>query len=348
MNISQLKITTYRNLAMAWQEHDLNCRVVHGLGDYPASVGRDLDLIVPADQLKETAQCSSGLLEKAGFRTRLVSLPWGIQLYGFLEHGDDYLGLEFDFISRMQWANISLVSELAADDGTYRVGDFVIDAWASFAKSILILVLTGQIRRLGQRLHELDDLLRCRSYLLIQLGDLFGNEMARELLDHLEAGNLEWLADNRSYFLKKIMTRGLVKRPIDSLLNVWRWSAIEIVSFFPPRLAPLLELSGSDHDIEKFVVELDDQLCQNGFFAGIRFQSDPPQGLAGWWWRHVHCRQEAFRLWIPCTGSEDGIPVGSKSTVVPALKGACGRVIDEFFRVSDFPASAGDVKQEVI
>ena len=120
-------------LGAAWEESGMVYAVANGLEDYPAEVGRDLDVLVVPEQLHRGVEQTLKLCEQAGHVAVVHRLGW---IYWILIAGRTPEGIrsfQVDLFDHLQW-EFSWLLDGRHLSGRARRGVFHVDAWSHFAK----------------------------------------------------------------------------------------------------------------------------------------------------------------------------------------------------------------------
>jgi hypothetical protein len=208
---SSAKTQVLERIAQAWNNAGIEYAVTHGLENYPANTGRDLDILVHRRDLKAVLEIATSILEEYRWTTFFPPPVWGHRILAVQNAAWASL-LELHFIQRLSWRNVVLTRSFCA---TSRKGPFKIDPWASFAKRILLPLLANKTERLMKRSHELN--ISPEEYAQIQkfLPDLCGRTTARRLLNLPELDTTE-LQNVAAELQRDCFLRGMSRKPLSS------------------------------------------------------------------------------------------------------------------------------------
>lgn len=134
------RVDLAETLAAAWNQHGLRYVVVHGLDRYPDEVGRDLDILVHADDSDLMTWITVAAIEGQGWRAVEPPAIWGHRVVAF----SGALGLELHPVTQLSWREVRFVDKPLASQF---VGAFPVDPWASYVKQILMPGFHGDGRK---------------------------------------------------------------------------------------------------------------------------------------------------------------------------------------------------------
>ncbi len=219
-------------LAEEWNGSNLSYGVAHGLEDYPTKIGRDLDVIVKKDQITAILHISVNFLEKLGYSITVPPNPWGAEwLFAF--KGDK--SIEIDFIPNLAWGPVQLVNDPEPNN---KIGPFIVDMWATFAKSVLMKILGNSIPKNPTIFLE-------TNIVYYHLEHLVGSETAKYFIRELQSFKQENINDLGRELRKKITTYSILHYPHRAILRIVPWILTEIRPHFN-RTAPIIALVGPD------------------------------------------------------------------------------------------------------
>ena len=167
-------------VAASWAEGGIRYAILHGVERLPR-LGRDVDVLVRATDSGRAIELAASVLEGEGFRVAYPPAIWGPRLLATREPG--WLNcVELHLTSEVRWRGARFADDPTIDG---RVGPFEWDAWASFAK-VVMLPLLGRNDARAEKIS---------SWL----------EVARAVdpsLARIHAGCREWFGDDADRLLK--------------------------------------------------------------------------------------------------------------------------------------------------
>ena len=197
-----------------WRELALPFVVMHGLEGYPGALGRDLDILMRRADARIGLSHAARTLRGMGWST-LVCPPrlWGWRLVALREDDGGALSyLELHTIRSLRWAALRLVQ--GGEQPTGHVGPFPVSAWATFAKTVLTPMLTGDTARFGPTyLENVGQLGAAKEQIEARLTALFGPRLGEELVEAAIAADVETLR-RLSQPARKAASRFMVRNPI--------------------------------------------------------------------------------------------------------------------------------------
>ena len=226
-------------IARHWNDSGIRYVVSHGIGLYPDSIGRDLDIHIDIDAIPNAVAIAVGHLRDAGYTITLPPQPWhwrGRWISAFNE-GDN---VTLDFIPYLIWGPVVLVT---APEPTHYVGPFPVDRWSEFAKRVLMYVLTGRLpKRPWDDLPRTEDVrARCECVL--------GEELTRQLMTALESDKDIHLESLIPRIRCAALWRGIAYHPLITLGLIRPWFS-RLVEPHRNGIAPIVALVGPD-DVDK-------------------------------------------------------------------------------------------------
>ena len=168
-------------VARAWNVRGVNYLVTHGLGGYPAELGRDLDILMDQAQAPQALRHASELLTDLGWET-IVSPPdlWGKRIVALHEQNGSFVYLELHTTRPLRWTLIRFTGAYESPDTT--VGPFPVNAWVTFAKAMLLPLLAGDVDRFSATyLSELVEIGVTAELIADHTKPLLGTELASQL-----------------------------------------------------------------------------------------------------------------------------------------------------------------------
>lgn len=134
-------------VASRWNDLGIPFVIAHGLEDYPLKLGRDLDILMDPRHTHRALHEARRTLRAIGWPTAVCPPPlWGARLVALARDGARYEYLEFHTAAELAWLALPMARADVAV--TTRVGPFPINAWATFAKAVMLPLLGGDTSRL--------------------------------------------------------------------------------------------------------------------------------------------------------------------------------------------------------
>ena len=202
-------------LVAAWNDLGVRFVIVHGLDGYPATVGRDLDILVHEADSSVLLGASHQILEREGWVAIEPPDMWGKRIVAF----SGVEALEVHTVSKLSWREIDLVSH---PDPARRWKDvFPVDPWASYAKQILMPGFHGDLKKVSSNLAGLSlvgedrQLIRRRLRALVMPGD-------EDLADKLLEGSARDLEGLLASVRVSMVRRSWSRAPFSALRSVSR------------------------------------------------------------------------------------------------------------------------------
>ena len=237
----RLRIAIVKQLAHAWNEGGLNYAVLHGLENYPRSLGRDLDVLVQADHVKEALAVAKKILEEGGWTVVHPPAIWGERLLAF--NGCSWNDvLEVHTMTRLAWRfTIFRIRPQA----TLQKDDFRTDPWAGFIKRVMLPMLAGDLDRFVARPAELKIQRDEEGPVSDFLPGFCGRKTAMMVITSLRNADVDALREMLPRLKRSIILRSLVRHPVTSVLQVLRRAWRKIRRPLSP-CAPVIALVGPD------------------------------------------------------------------------------------------------------
>jgi hypothetical protein len=197
-----------------WTELGLPFVVMHGLEGYPKALGRDLDILMHRADAEIGLSHAATTLKDLGWNT-LVCPPrlWGRRLVALRENEVGTLDyLELHTIRSLRWAGLRLVDE--GEQPTGHVGPFPVSAWATFAKTVVTPMLTGDTARFGPTyLENLSQSGAAKRPIVARLAPLLGRRLGEDLVEAVIAVDVEALR-RLSEHARKAALQHMVRHPM--------------------------------------------------------------------------------------------------------------------------------------
>lgn len=235
------KVAVLEAVAAAWNRAGITYAVAHGIGGYPATVGRDLDVLVRADQVTAGLTIAERVLDLHGFTVVRPPPLWGARLLA-VHNADWDIAIEIHTLTQLSWRNVVLADEPRPCE---RRGPFQVDPWVSFSKRILHPLLGGDTRRYAERPHEWALHSGEHDAVLPVLSSLCGAELAQRLYQALVVGDPSLAAPLVPRLKRAFMRHAWAKAPATSLRLLGNVVRKRLVRPWAP-CAPVVALVGPD------------------------------------------------------------------------------------------------------
>ena len=236
----------------ALNEAHVKYGIVNGAFDYPAKVGRDIDVLVASNDIDSATQLIVLAFKEAGMEVKTFVTPYAVvQIHAYCLSDECIWGAEIDLITEYLWAGCLLRAEISADSVGLVRGELIIDPWGNFAKAVLIQLLCGDLEKAKKNASAGNSLWsdrRAGKAILDQLQSIYPPKIAEELLQTVIDGNEEKLVAMRRDLRWQTII-GCFRRYglIESLRNCSRWGLRTIkrkmVTWNP---MPILAISGKN------------------------------------------------------------------------------------------------------
>jgi hypothetical protein len=128
-------------LAEAWEGAGVRYAVTNGLEDYPEKVGRDLDVVVAPEQLRQAVDVTLEYCARQGWTAVVNRLGWvyWVMISGKTDEG--VKSIQVDLFDHLQW-EFCWVLDGDHLEARQRHGAFWVDPWSHMAKRLLIHLLS--------------------------------------------------------------------------------------------------------------------------------------------------------------------------------------------------------------
>lgn len=230
-----------RAIGSRWNRGSVEYAVANGLEGYPLFTGRDIDVVVSRQHLRDAELIVGASLEEAG-RVRVTRRRRElVQLIGLCPHGGD--AIVIDLFPGLRWGPVWLVTAPAHTELT---DVFAVDPWASFVKRILLHVLVAP----GPKFRGAPDRLRLtdgeRSAAAKRLSLLVGDGLAGRLLLAVEQQDVPALELLRPRLRRSLVTTALLRHPIPTVRGIGEWLRGRVSLAACPAAMPTVSVVGPD------------------------------------------------------------------------------------------------------
>ena len=236
-----MKTSVLETIAEHWNRAGIHYAVAHGLEPYPDTVGRDLDILVPAAYIKMAIDIARNVLQTHGFTVIHPPPLWGERLVA-VKDGEWTNVIEIHTMQRLSWRNVVFADY---PNGSARKGPFKIDPWASFVKRILIPLLSGGTQKFLKRPCEFSFHEGELEVVSGVLPSFCGEGIAQILCESLTQSSVRAIEALIPELKKSLILRAFIKTPMTSIRlglgSVWR----KVIQPFVP-CAPIIALVGPD------------------------------------------------------------------------------------------------------
>jgi hypothetical protein len=264
-------------IAEAWKANGIRYGVAHGLDQYPAAIGRDVDVFVHSADRAHALDCMVDALSVSGFDVVVNKKPWAEWVVGYCQTKDGVLGIEIDIFSTMNWGWVPLVKDAGASSEPEQKAPFVLDAWGGFIKRVFMQVMSGNMGRFrsGEK-HEHEFMIYEyeRDAVCQRLPVLIGSRWAEAFMQAIDRKDKRWMEMCINKLRSQLLIRGLL-HPGKMIHTACVWFRNELaIAVFPKPNAPVIELKGVDQIKLKLVAEkLASGLKKRFVFTSIEIQN---------------------------------------------------------------------------
>ena len=269
-------------IARRWNESGIAYGVVHGAEEFPTRLGRDFDVLVGAADLDRARALANEVLAEAGWLVHAHETPWGdVWLRGLrVTDSGSFTCLEVDLLSRLQWACVPLAAAPLPESRAVYRDDLRLDPWAGFVKRALLLILSNQVDRLEADPDRLTIVDQARDEIVTGLQRVLGDEGA-ELAKAVDRRDSKWIRRRVPSLRRTALARSVLRRPVQSALEVGRWLRNEAaLHLLPPRAVPILAVVGPDGVGKSSVLgEFADLLREELLLPDVRLRHWRPEVL---------------------------------------------------------------------
>ena len=136
-------------IVAAWNESRLSYAIMHGIDEYPAAVGRDLDILVEPNDEERLLSVAREILLKNGWQVVRPVNTWGERIVAFSGNN----GLELHTVRKLSWREIVFSTRPEPQSS---VDFFPRDPWATYVKQILMPGFRGDSDKVRSNLALLD------------------------------------------------------------------------------------------------------------------------------------------------------------------------------------------------
>lgn len=267
------RVALAESIAARWNEGAVVYAVAHGIDDYPARLGRDLDVVVDARDVSRAVAMAREVLDARGLAVASPPPLWGERLVAADRDAPAEL-LEIHTLTRITWRNTALVER---PEPSARVGPFAVDPWVSVAKRIVLPLLAGNTplfaadpRRLT--LDEAERRAAARG-----LATLAGPELGARLLAAVTAADRDAIESLAPRFRRAVLRRSATMHPLRAAGLLWHTLARRLAQPLHP-CAPIVAVvgaSGADaRGLLHAIAEGD-----RSIFTGLLLRPRSPQGI---------------------------------------------------------------------
>ena len=235
------RISVFERVAKQLNGDALLYSVVHGIDEYPRSVGRDLDLLMLPEQIGPAIEAVRGVLEEMGLSVVEPPPLWGRRLVAADASGRGGM-VEVHIQADLHWRNVRVAQRPRP---SHHQGPFPIDPWNAWSKRVLLTILSADSRRIRERGPRLKFGQFERDAARARLPGQLGRTLANRLITSLDDEDLESVITMAPKCRRAAMMRSLAIRPFASL--AWPIRALKRRLSLPFSVcAPVIALVGPD------------------------------------------------------------------------------------------------------
>lgn len=245
---STSKILALEQVAHALNHSDIKWAVCHGLDNYPAGIGRDLDIVVESSELYNAVHTTCQCLRNHGWTVlpNLQGWVWWVVAFQANPEGD-IASLQIDFFDHLQWAFTWVIDGPGKDAPLIQRGPFWEDRTACLGKTLIINGLSKGYMAFKNKRHYLnitdDDYL-----LLIPLIKRISDLEPTAVTDLLMRGSQDDIDSafkilRTSVRIKQIRSNGKWRRFKSAFIKQWA------TNINPKQGAPVILITGSNEPV---------------------------------------------------------------------------------------------------
>lgn len=288
MGLEFEKIAALEDVARELNHSRLRWAVTNGLGEYPDSIGRDLDVLVEGP-LDLAVGHVIKVLESAGWVVLPNRQGWIWWIVAFRESSDGSLiSLQVDLFKHLQWAFTWVVDKVGNKEDLIRRGPFYEDPVAAVGKRFMLHVLSTGVTKFREKPAYLDFSERELAVLPSILTRLSGRHWP-EIVKAVSSKDLTLLESELGSFRRRCLLNAIwTKHPIARLA-----SAIQkqwVVNLFPRQGAPVIELTSGDDCESRKLLETITEEFRNLVYQEVQIVEDSAKKKARHWCR-LSCLQ---------------------------------------------------------
>lgn len=200
---SRGRVELTAEIVSAWNEARLHYAIMHGIDEYPAAVGRDLDILVDRSDEHRLLDVAREILLKNGWQVVRPANTWGERIVAFSGN----IGLELHTVRELSWREVVFSSRpepRSVDDFFPR------DPWATFVKQVLMPGFRGDRDKVRSNLALLDLNETERDLVSSRLGAMVttsAREIATSIPDRPAEDLIARLPALRSAMIKRVWLR---------------------------------------------------------------------------------------------------------------------------------------------
>lgn len=225
----------------AWECRGVKYAALHGLEEFPKTIGRDIDCLFEAPHEAAALKTAAQVLGNSGWSLAHPPPIWGERIVAF-HAGNWSSGLEFHSVKRVAWRSATLAS---SPYPVYNPKGFYTDPWASFAKRVILpLVSQGSSafpKIFSEKVFEGED----KEFICKQLEHLLGRVAMLDFLYALQIKDLRRTQALIPSLRRSISMQAWSQAPLVSFLTGIRQVLRSIRFRFHP-CSPVVALVGPD------------------------------------------------------------------------------------------------------
>ena len=293
---STSKILALEQVARSLNDSGIKWAVCHGLEDYPAGIGRDLDIVVEAPKLIDAVRTTCDCLRNHGWIVlpNLQGWVWWIVAFRTEDDGE-IASLQIDLFDHLQWAFTWVVDGPGTDTPLIQRGVFWEDRSACLGKTLILNGLSRGYQAFKDKPHYLklsDEDAASLIPLLRRISDLDPFETI-DLLRKETPGDIDtaFLHLRASARRKAFCSPGKWRRLKSAMLKQW------VVNLFPKKGAPIIAITGEK--IEAWAAMAEKTFASLVYHQTIVYRDIPRS------WREAHLQRR--RSCLQCMSIYAGI-----------------------------------------
>lgn len=283
--MSDWKTAAAEELARRWNEAGCVYAVANGVEEYPASVGRDLDVLAAPGDLGRMVDVILVAAEERGWTAVVQRLGWIYWIMLGAETAEGRKSFQVDLFDHLQWGFTWLLDGRHLD-GRRQAGPFWVDAWSALAKRLLINVLStgGRVLEVKPHYFAADEEQRaCLGGNLRRLSGRDWPELERALAER-----------DLPVFLRETagLRKGLLRHALASGDRWWArmasaWQKQWAVNLWPRRGAPVIAVNGRPGGAYEAVLARFSERMRAEWVYCRQVEEEPAEGMTGkgaWQW----------------------------------------------------------------
>ncbi len=255
-----LRVMIAEKVCKALDSSKIPWSITHGAEEYPKSIGRDLDILVPTAHHSHAVALAEKIAADNSWEYCLLPIKWaGSPVLVWIEDDDGFHSFEFHFISDLVWSGCLLARHNSAYNT--RIHNFNHSTWPGFCKRVFIQTLAGCWDKFETHPSEMMLLNHEEADVRKELKKLIGKNLAEKYLNLLKEKNIRSLRAHVSHVKYILLIKAITPYSYVKFSPTWFLGKSQRILGITPWAPPLLAFDLSIGECDSLIDDVTSKIC---------------------------------------------------------------------------------------